>query len=350
MSGGAEIPPARRGFASDNGAGALPAVMAALAEANRGHALAYGGDPWSERATALLRRELGEGAEVFFVYGGTGANVVALAGVLLPHEAVICAESAHLALDECGAPERIVGCKLIGVPSADGKLTVEQVAARLGGAGDVHHAQPRLVSISQSTELGTVYRPQEISALAACAHAHGLLLHVDGARIANALVAAESTVVEMIRDVGVDVLTFGFTKNGAMFGEAVVYTDPAMAGHAKYVRKQAGQLVSKSRYVTAQVSALLRDDLWLRNARHANEMASLLADEVAAVPGVEVEGRPEANAVFATIPWDRLGRLTQWSFFWPWDPERHVVRWMTSYATTPDDVATFAAGLHRILG
>lgn len=345
MSGGAEIPPARRGFASDNGAGALPAVMAALAEANRGHALAYGADPWSERATALLRRELGEGAEVFFVYGGTGANVVALAGVLLPHEAVICAESAHLALDECGAPERIVGCKLIGVPSADGKLTVEQVAARLGGAGDVHHAQPRLVSISQSTELGTVYRPQEISALAACAHAHGLLLHVDGARLFNAAAALGVPLAALAGGAGVDLLSFGGTKAGMLYGEAVVVLDPALAGRMAFARKQAGQLPSKMRFVAAQFEALLEGGRALAAAAHANRMARRLAERAAAVPGVTLERPPAANALFATLPRAAIAPLAARFPFYVWDEARALVRWMTAFDTTEEDVDEFVAAL-----
>lgn len=345
MSGGAELPPPRRGFASDNGAGALPAVMAALADANRGHALAYGADPWTGRAIARLRAELGADAEILFVYGGTGANVVALAGALLPHEAAVCAESAHLVLDECGAPERIVGCKLIPVPSADGKLTVEQVAARLGGVGDVHHAQPRLVSISQSTELGTVYRPEEIAALADFAHRHGLLLHVDGARLFNAAAALGVPLGALTRDAGVDLLSLGGTKAGMLYGEAVVVLEPALAGRFPYARKQAGQLPSKLRFIAAQFEALLEGERGLAAAAHANAMARLLAARAAAVPGVALERAPEANAVFATMPRAAIAPLLARYPFYVWDEARDLVRWMTAFDTTEADVDEFAAAL-----
>ena len=343
-TGGGELPPARRGFASDNGAGVLPEVMAALAAANVGHAVAYGADPWTGRATAALRRELGA-AEVFFVFGGTGANVVALAGALLPHEAVVCAESAHLVLDECGAPERIVGCKLVPVPTPDGKLTPELVAPRLAGAGDVHHAQPRLVSISQSTELGTVYRVEEIAALASFAHAHGLLLHVDGARLLNAAAALGVSLRELTGDAGIDLLSFGGTKAGLLYGEAVAVFDPALAARYPFARKQAGQLPSKMRFVAAQFEALLGGGLGLAAAAHANRMVRLLAERAAAVPGVAVPSAPEANAVFATLPRAAIAPLAERFAFYVWDEARDLVRWMTSFDTTEEDVADFAAAL-----
>lgn len=345
MSGGAELPPPRRGFASDNGAGALPAVMAALADANRGHALAYGADPWTGRAIARLRAELGDDAEILFVFGGTGANVVALAGVLLPHEAVICAESAHLVLDECGAPERIVGCKLIPVPTADGKLTVESVAARLGGVGDVHHAQPRLVSISQSTELGTVYRPEEIAALADFAHRHGLLLHVDGARLFNAAAALGLPLAALTRATGVDLLSLGGTKAGMLYGEAVVVFDRALAARFPFARKQAGQLPSKMRFIAAQFEALLEEGRGLAAAAHANAMARRLAARAAAVPGVALERAPEANAIFARMPRAAIAPLVARHPFYVWDEARDLVRWMTSFDTTEEDVDEFVDAL-----
>jgi len=344
MSDGAEGAAVRRGFASDNGAGVLPEVMSALAAANRGHAVAYGADPWTERAAAVLRHELGA-AEVFFVFGGTGANVVALAGALLPHEAVVCAESAHLVLDECGAPERIVGCKLIPVATADGKLTPELVAPRFAGAGDVHHAQPRLVSISQSTELGTVYRVEEIAALARFAHAHGLLLHVDGARLLNGAAALGASLRELTGEAGVDLLSFGGTKAGMLYGEVVAVFDPALAARYPFARKQAGQLPSKMRFVAAQFEALLEGGLGLAAAAHANRMARRLAERAAAVPGVAVPRAPEANAVFATMPRAAIAPLAARFPFYVWDEARDLVRWMTAFDTTEGDVNEFVDAL-----
>lgn len=346
----AELPPApAASFASDNAAGASPEVLEALAAANVGPALAYGEDPWTAEAVELVRQQFEADVEVLVCWGGTGANIVGLASMLQPWQGVITVDSAHVIVDEAGGPARFTGSTFTTVPNVDGKLVPEAIEPYLGWLGDEHHPQPKVVTISQVTESGTVYSVEEIGVLAEACHRNGLLLHVDGARIANAVVATGSSLTEMIRDTGVDALTFGFTKNGAVFGEAVVHLRPELAAHARFVRKQAGQLVSKSRFASAQIAALLRDDLWLRNACAANERATELAAAVADIDAVEVVRPPEANAVFARIPWGQLERLQAWSFFWPWDPADAQVRWMASFATTSDDVAAFAAGVRSLL-
>lgn len=337
-------------FASDNAAGVHPAVLEALAAANHGHALAYGADPWTERTVALFRERFDHPVEVAFTWGGTGANVVGLQCLLAPYQAVICPTTAHINVDECGAPERFTGCKLVDVATPDGKLTPELVLDQLHGLGDEHHVQPRVVSITQSTELGTLYTADEIAALADVAHAHGLLLHLDGARLANAAAALRLDLKAFTIDAGVDVLTFGGTKNGMMYGEAVVFRDAQLAAPVRFVRKQAGQLISKMRYVAAQFEALLTDDLWLRLARHANDRATQLHALARDVPGVTLGRAPAVNSVFPVLPRAAIEPLQQWCFFWPWDVARDEVRWMTAWDTTEADVATFVAGVRAIVG
>lgn len=350
MTTSSALPPApATSFASDNAAGVSPEVMAALVAANDGSALAYGDDRWTEAATADLRAAFDAPVEVLPCWGGTGANVVGLATVLQGWQSVVCTDTAHIVVDECGAPARFTGSTISPVPHVDGKLVPEAVAPFLDWLGSEHHPQPRVLSISQSTEMGTVYTVDEVAALCDLARANDLLVHVDGARIANAVAASGESLATLVRDPGVDVMTFGLTKNGAMYGEAVVFLRPELAERARFVRKQAGQLPSKARFVSAQVSALLADDLWVRNAAHANAMAALLADRVGRIPGVEVPRPPAVNSVFARIPLDRLDALQAWSFFWEWDLSQRLVRWMTSYATTPDDVERFAVGVEAIL-
>lgn len=338
-----------RSFASDNSSGVHPAVLDALVAASADHALAYGKDPWTERATARFRDLFGVPAEVLFVWGGTGANVVALQSLLRPWEAVVCTQAAHINVDECGAPERLAGAKLLAFPAADGKLRVEHVEAALAGRGDEHHVQAAVVSVTQATEAGTVYAPEELRAVCDAAHAHGMRVHLDGARLANAVAALDVDVRALTVDAGIDVVSFGGTKNGMMYGEAVVYFDPALADGARFVRKQMAQLPSKMRFIAAQFDALLTDDLWLDCARRANEAAALLAREVAAVPGVTLSRQPEVNSVFATVPREAIPALQERSFFWVWDEPRGEVRWMTSFDTTPDDVQAFVAHLREIL-
>ena len=344
------LPAPQHSFASDNAAGVLPEVMAALAAANEGTALAYGDDRWTADAVAAFRQLFGAPVEVVFCWGGTGANVVGLASLLHGWQSVIAVDTAHIVVDECGAPARFTGSTITPVPGVDGKLTVAAVHPFVDWLGTEHHPQPKVLSVSQVTEMGTVYTAAELAELGAFAHGHGMYLHVDGARIANAVAATGTGIRELIVDTGVDVLTFGLTKNGAMYGEAVVYLRPELAANAAFIRKQAGQLPSKTRFVAAQASALLADDLWLANAAHANDMAALLVELVTEIPGIEVPVAPQANAVFARIPWDRLEDLQAWSFFWPWDPAESLVRWMTGFTTTEADVRTFAAGVAAILG
>lgn len=338
---------ARRGFASDNNSGAHPEVLQALARANEGHVLAYGDDPFTQAATARLQEVLGPGAEVFFVFNGTAANVLCLKALTRPYDAVLCAAGAHIDVDECAAPERFLGGKLIPIPTPDGKLTPDLVAPHVKGVGVQHHAQPRVVSITQSTEVGTVYNPGEIKALADWCHARGMRLHVDGARVANAAAALGVGLRGLTRECGVDALSLGGTKNGLLYGEAVVLFDPALAEGFRFHRKQAMQLASKMRFVAAQFGALFEDGLWLRNARHANAMARLLADEAAKVPGVRLSRRPEANAVFARLPPASIPKVqAEWPFY-VWDEATHEVRWVCSFDTTEDDVRGLVASLGR---
>ncbi|MFP4513731.1 MAG: threonine aldolase family protein, partial [Acidimicrobiales bacterium] len=345
------MPPApEASFASDNTAGVAPAVMDALAAANTPAALAYDADAWSRELDGRFTELAGRPVEVLTCWGGTGANVVGLASILASWQAVICADSAHLVTDECGAPARFTGALVLTEPSDDGKLAPAAIDRRAGWLGEQHHPQPGVVSISQVTELGTVYTPDEIATLAERAHAAGMYLHVDGARIANALAASGTDLASMVGDAGVDVLTWGATKNGAMYGEAVVYLRPELATNARFVRKQAGQLPSKTRFVAAQMLALLDEDRWLAHAAHANAMAAALADRVRGIDGVELIGEPEANAVFVRLPHDCIGPLQDWSFFWGWDETVGLVRWMTHFATTPEDVERFAAGVEAVLG
>jgi len=342
-------PPPAHSFASDNAAGVSPEVIEALIAANAGDALAYGDDEWTRRAQAAIRDAFEAPVASYFCWGGTGANVVGLASVLEPWQAVLCADSAHIVVDECGAPARFTGATVTPIPAPDGKLTPDMLRPWLHWHGSEHHPQPRVVSITQSTEMGTLYTVDEIGSMCDAAHANGMVLHVDGARIANAVAASGAGLAEMLRDTGVDLMTFGLTKDGAMFGETVVFLRPGLDDATRFVRKQAGQLVSKSRFVAAQVLALLTDDLWLRNAAHANRMAAVLADRVSDIPGVEVAVRPAVNSVFATVPAKCMEPLQEWSFFWEWDRASSLVRWMTSFSTTEADVDRFVAGTAAIV-
>jgi threonine aldolase len=339
-------------FASDNHAGVHPDVMAAIAAVNEGHAASYGGDECTARAEDLFRRHFGSHAHALLVFNGSGANVACLDAVLRPHEAVICTETAHLNVDECGAPERIAGAKLLTVKTEHGKLTPDDLSRWDERRGDEHSAQARVVSISQATELGTVYTPHEVAAVAERAHAMDLLLHVDGARLANAAASLDVSLAAITTEAGVDLLSFGGTKNGLMFGEAMVILHPELAPHAKFVRKQLLQLNSKMRFCAAQFEALLSENLWLFNARNANAMAARLRDAVAAIDGVEVVHPVEANAVFARLSRDAIDRLLEASDaahpFYVWDEQENVVRWMCSWDTTPADVDQFAAALAEI--
>ena len=332
-----------KGFASDNHAGAHPEVLAAIAQANDAHAAPYGADPWTARAEELLRAHFGAQAVSFLVFNGSAANVLALRALCRPWHSVICAAQAHINVDEGGAAEAIAGVKLQDVATPDAKLTPALVESQLARAGDEHAVQPRLVSITQSTELGTCYSPGELRALADCAHERGLLLHLDGARLANAAAALQLPLRALTTDAGVDVVSFGGTKNGLLLGEAVVFCDPALADGVPYLRKQTLQLASKGRFLAAQFIALLEGDLWLRNAAHANAMAARLAAALAHMPGVRLTQAVQANEVFAVLaPGATAALQRDWAFY-EWDPQTGEVRFVCSWDTTAAEVDAFAA-------
>lgn len=332
-----------RSFASDNNAGIHPEVLKAIAVVNEGHAVGYGDDPYTEAAVRKFKQHFGADIEVFPVFNGTAANCLSLKALTDSYQAVICTEAAHIYTDECGAPEKFTGCKLIPIPTTDGKLTVDGVRHAYHGIGDQHHVQPRVVSITQATEMGTVYKPEEVRALSEFAHAGQMFVHMDGARIANAAASLGLSLREITRDCGVDVLSFGATKNGSMGAEAVVFFDRKLADDFLYVRKQGMQLASKMRFISVQLDALLSDDLWLRNAEHSNRMAKLLEAEMRRIPGIEIVYPVEANGVFARLPHDAIATLQDRYFFYVWNEERSVVRWMCSFDTTEEDVKQFAA-------
>ena len=340
---------ASRSFASDNNAGVHPHVMEAIQAANDGHVIAYGDDPFTARALEKFHEHLGKDAEVFFVFGGTGANVLGLKAMTQSHHAIICAETAHINVDECGAPEKSTGCKLLPVTTADGKVTIDHIKPLLHEVGFEHHVQPRVVSISQATEMGTVYTPREMKALSAFAHDHDMLLHVDGARIANAAASLKLKLKAITRDVGVDVLSFGGAKNGMMYGEAVVFFNKALAQGFKYTRKQGTHLPSKMRYISAQFEALLTGNLWRENAAHANRMAQLLAEELRKIPQIRITQKVEANGVFAVLPKKYIAKLQKQYFFYVWNEAISEVRFMTSFDTTAEDIADFVSLVKKTL-
>jgi threonine aldolase len=338
--------PLARGFGSDNHSGVHPEVLAALAASNEGHVPGYGEDPYTAAAEARFCELFGAGSEAFFVFGGTGANVLGLSAGLDSYQAVICARTAHIYEDECGAVEKFSGCKLLAVDTPDGKLTADLAAGELGGRGDVHQSQPRILSITQPTELGTLYSGAEIAALADFAHRRGMLLHMDGARICNAAAALDLPFRAFTRDVGVDILSFGGTKNGMMYGEAVLFFAPGLAERFSFFRKQGTQLPSKMRFIAAQFLALLEGDLWLRNARQANRMARRLADGVQGTAGVQVAHPVQANAVFALADPEVLKHLRECYFFYG---EHGLARWMCSFDTCEEDVDAFVKCLEGLL-
>jgi threonine aldolase len=332
-----------RSFASDNYAGALPEVLAALSAANGGHQPAYGADAYTERLQELIQVEFGDAARAYPVFNGTAANVLGLQSMLPPWGAVVCTEMAHINVDENAAPERVAGIKLLTVPSPDGKLTPELIDRQAWGWGDQHRAQPLAVSIAQTTELGTVYSVEEVRILADHAHEHGMRVHMDGARLANAAAALGVPVSAFTRDAGVDMLSFGGTKNGLVFGECVVVLDPDAAVGMDYLRKMNMQLASKMRFVSAQFIALLEDGLWLRSAARANAMAARLTESVQRIEGVRVTQPTAANAVFAVLPPEVADRVRESFRFYDWDRTTGEVRWMCAFDTTADDVDAFAA-------
>jgi threonine aldolase len=342
-----------RGFASDNNSGVHPEVLAAIAAANEGHVLAYGDDDYSAAARDRIREHFGESAAAYFVFNGTGANVTAIDALTEPHEAVICTDVAHMNVDECGAPERIAGIKLLQVANTGGKLTPGDVSRWEPHRGDEHAVQPRVVSITQATELGTVYTLDETRAIAGAAHELDIYLHVDGARLANAAESLGASLREVTTDAGVDAVSFGGTKNGMLGGEAVVFLRPELAESFLYTRKQLGQLASKMRFIAAQFDALLTDDLWRSNAEHANGMARRLADAITAIDGVELAHPVEANGVFANLPAAAIDRLRDAlpaaMPFYVWDETAGTVRLMCSWDTTAEDIDELAGAVDSVM-
>ncbi len=338
----------RINFASDNYAGVHPKVIQAMVEANQGPALAYGSDEYTAAAIEQFKRHLGNHAETFFVFNGTGANVSALCAMTQSHEAVICAEKAHIQADECGAPEKVAGCKLLLVPATHGKITVEGVQAQLQRIGDQHYVQARVISISQSTEYGTVYKLEELRKLSSFAKAHGLYLHMDGARLANAAASLQTDLKTIVEAAGVDVLSFGGTKNGMMMGEAVVFLNPSLEKSFLFIRKQNMQLASKMRFISAQFQALLSNDLWLNNASHANAMAQHMAQGLRKIKSIHITQPVDANAIFAIMPTALIEKLHTRYHFHVWDERLSEVRLMTSFDTKVEEIDAFIRNVQEI--
>lgn len=338
-----------RGFASDNCSGVHPEVLAAIAAANAGHQYSYGADTYSERLQSILRLHFGAQAVGYPVFNGTGANVIALQSMTTRWSAVVCSSVAHINVDEGGAPENVGGLKLLAIPAPDGKLTPELVDEHGPAFDNVHHAPAQVLSLTQSTELGTVYSPDEIAALCEQAHAMGMTVHVDGARLANAAATLDCSLRAITTDVGVDVVSLGGTKNGLLLGELVVVLNPDAAREVERARKASMQLASKMRFVSAQFDALLGSDLWLRNARHANAMSRRLASAIAGLSGLTIQHDVEANAVFAILPDEVVERLQKRVDFPAWNVSGGAVRWMTSFDTTESDVDQFVSAIREEL-
>ncbi|MCX6555604.1 MAG: low specificity L-threonine aldolase [Candidatus Aminicenantes bacterium] len=332
-------------FGSDNHAGVHPEILKAIAAANRGPAVAYGLDPFTNAAIEKFREHFGPAVDVYPVFNGTGANVISLSTLARPFQAVICSEHAHINADECGAPESAIGCKLLAVHTADGKLGVDDIGRQLQGRLDQHRVQPAVVSITQASELGTVYSVEEVKALADFCHQHELYLHMDGARLCNAAAHLDKGLGEISGGAGVDILSFGGTKNGLLLGEAVVCFRPELSQNTIFIRKQSMQLASKMRFISAQLTALLEGDLWLQNAAHANRMAQLLAKQVEEIPGLKIVQKVQANAVFVSLPRVAIDKLLKKYFFYLWNEEQNEVRWMCSFNTSEDDIAKFVVAI-----
>jgi threonine aldolase len=335
------------GFGSDNHSGVHPDILTTLQNVNEGYTIAYGNDPYTERALKQLKDIFGKQSEIFFVYNGTAANILGLKNVTSSFHSIYCAESAHLTVHECCGPESFIGCKLVNIPTSDGKLTIDLVEPLVIGSGDPHMAQPHAISLTQPTERGTVYRPKEIQRLADFAHANHMLLHMDGARLCNAAAFLKVGLNDISGKVGVDVLSFGGTKNGMMYGEAVVFFKKELARNFEFIRKQGMQLTSKMRYISAQFSAFLSKDLWLRNAQHANEMAQLLAKALESIPGIRITQSVETNMVYAIIPDRCITALQKKYYFHRFNERTCEVRLMCSFTTTPEDISSFATDVRK---
>jgi len=331
-----------KSFASDNNSGVHPLILEAIAAANTGHAVAYGDDKWTTEAETVLKSIFGEDIQPYFVFNGTGANVISLQALTRPFHSIICASTAHILVDECGSPTKMTSCQLREVQTPDGKLTPDLIKPLLHGFDDQHHSQPRVIYISQVTELGTVYTPEEIRALSKLAHEHDMYVHMDGSRLANACARLNLGMRELSRDCGVDILSLGGTKNGMLMGEAVIAFHPELQKHLKFYRKQSAQLYSKMRYLSCQFTAYFQDELWLKNARHANALAEYLAEKIQSVPQLKLTQKVESNALFLSMPKSFIEELRKEYFFYTWNEERNEVRWVTSWDTSQEDIDKFA--------
>ncbi|MEA1973750.1 MAG: low specificity L-threonine aldolase [Candidatus Cloacimonadota bacterium] len=338
-----------RSFASDNNAGVHPLIMKAVSNVNIDHTIGYGDDKFTYKAIEDFKTIFGEDIDVYFVYNGTGANIIALQTLLNSFNSVICPETAHINVDECGAAEKFGVGKLIPIPTKLGKLDIKQIQAELGILGDEHHSQPKVIAITQATEFGTIYTVEELKTICDFAHKNGLFVHMDGARIANAAVTLGKTLKEITTDVGIDSLSFGGTKNGMMFGEAVVFFDKSLSQFTKFYRKQGMQLASKMRYISAQFSELLQNNLWEENAKKANNQAQKLLQALMSFHEIEIVYPVQTNGIFVKIPKDKIELICQESFFYVWDEENAIVRWMTSFDTTDEDIYNFIEILKKYL-
>ncbi|MCF7858997.1 MAG: low specificity L-threonine aldolase [Candidatus Cloacimonetes bacterium] len=339
----------KRGFASDNNAGIHPEVLKALQTANQGHCIAYGDDIFTERAIKKIKEYFNEDVDVYLTFNGTGSNVLSLKMLTDSFNSIICAETSHINVDECGAPEKFTGSKLLSVPTEDGKLTVDCIKYHMHGFDFEHHSQPQVISITQATEMGTVYTVKEIEKIASYAHKHKLYVHMDGARLSNAAVSIDKSFWEITGQAGIDVLSFGLTKNGAMNAEAIIFFNKEISRKFKFYRKQGMQLASKMRFMAVQFEALLSNELWKRNAEHANKMAKILADKVADIPQINITQKVEANGIFAIIPAVIIPKLQDQFFFYMWDQKKSEVRWMTSFDTQLSDIDDFIVLLKKLL-
>ncbi len=330
-----------RFFASDNSSGVHPEFLKAISEVNKGHVIGYGDDIYTESAIAEFKNHFGKDIEVFFTFLGTGANVLGLSSLTNPYSAILCAETAHIFEDECGAVERFGGAKLIPIETMDGKLTVDLIKPHIRGIGMEHHSQVKVISITQVTELGTLYSVKEIKSITEFAHQNNLLVHMDGARISNAAVSLNIPFKDFTKDAGIDILSFGGTKNGMMYGEAVIFFNTDLSKDFKYIRKQGMQLASKMRYISAQFECFLKNDLWKKLAEHSNAMAQLLAKEIESVPSIQLRQKVEANGLFVKIPKTLAHKLQKKHFFYDWDESKNIYRWMCSWDTTEEDIYEF---------
>ncbi|MDL2265860.1 low specificity L-threonine aldolase [Parabacteroides sp. OttesenSCG-928-G07] len=339
-----------RSFASDNNSGVHPLILAAISQANNNHATGYGDDPWTAEATQKLNAVFGPEATSFFVFNGTGANSVALQAATRSFHSIICAETAHIYVDECGAPARMTGCTVTAIPTTDGKLTPELIKPHLHNFGVCHHPQPKVVYISQVSELGTVYTIEEVKAIADLLHAHNMYLHMDGARLANACAFLKCTMKQLTVDAGVDILSFGGTKNGMMMGEAVISFREELTENLQYIRKQSAQLASKMRYLSAQFIPYLENNLWLENAMRANISAQKVVEILQTYPEIKLTQKMESNQIFFTIPTEPLRKLQEKYFFYMWNEAKNEARFVTSWDTTGEDIANLEATLKNIFG